>query len=245
MTDPSTADPDPASTDPVRDVGGTDAADGNVAESASVDADGPGRTSARGRGRGLLGIVLGLLVLGGAGLLWASGMVWSVLTVERDEPLPPLAYSMSGSTAVPMTAAGGFIMLAAVVAVLATKTIGRRIIATIVLLTAAVTGTTMFQWAGKSAQEREATMLLDGVRHALDQAPDTSSLAVPLAVVSLVLGAAAAVVLLVTKNLALMSSKYERGSGAAEPATQRDDQDPQTRDRNLWSSLDRGEDPTS
>lgn len=200
----------------------------------------PGR-----RGRGLLGIVLGLLVLGGAGLLWSSGMVWSVLEVQRDEPLPALAYSTNGSRAVPMVVAGGFIMLAAVVAVLATKTLGRRIIALIVLATSAVTAFAIVQWSAQSADEREASMLVDGLRYSLDQAPQASAFAMPLAIGGVLLGIVAAALLLVSKIPAMMGSKYERSSGKEKPATRpAADDDPQARDRDLWSSLDRGEDPT-
>ena len=195
-------------------------------------------------GHSLLGAVLALLVVGGAGLLWASGMVWAAHTVERAEPLPPLAYTMTGATAVPMVVAAGFILLAALVAVLATKIVGRRVVAVIVLLTAAVTGIAIGRWSGQSADQRAASMLVDGVRHAVEQAPAVTSPAVPLAAVSLVLGAVAAVLLLVTRGPVLMGSKYERGSTRIEPARPAADDDPQSRDRDLWSSLDRGEDPT-
>lgn len=191
----------------------------------------------------MLGVVLTLLVLAGAGLLWSSGIVWAVHTVQRDEPLPPVAFSLSGSSAVPMVVAAGFIMLAALLAVLATRTIGRRVIALIVLITIGVTAVSMQQWITQSGKEREATILVDGVRHAIDQAPEASSSAIPLVLLCLALGAVAAILLLVTKNLAGMGSKYDRGAATSRRPAAADD-DPQTRDRNLWSSLDRGEDPT-
>lgn len=195
------------------------------------------------RARGRLGIVLALLVLAGGGLLWSSALVWAVHLAARDEPLPPVAYAIRGSDAVPMVTASGFIMLAAVVAVLATRTIGRRIIAAVALVTAALTAVAIWQWGSQSAEELTASMLADGVRYAVDQAPQASSAAIGLATVSLVGGAAAAVLLLVTKDLALMGSKYERTTTRPARASTSSD-DPQERDRDLWSSLDRGEDPT-
>lgn len=212
---------------------------------------GTGRADAgAARGRALLGAALGLLALGGAGLLWASGMVWAVLEVQRDQPLPPLAYSVSGSRAVPMVTAGGFILLAAVVAALATKTLGRRVVAAIVLLAAAVTAFTVVDWLTASRAEREASLLMDGVRHSLDQAPEAAALAAPIALGSLLLGVVAAVLLLVTRVPTLVGAKYERGSQGTTPARARRrapaaaEDDPQARDRDLWKSLDRGEDPT-
>ncbi|MFV0532358.1 MAG: Trp biosynthesis-associated membrane protein [Cumulibacter sp.] len=197
-----------------------------------------------GPARARLMIILALLVLAGAALLWSSALMWSVIAVEREQPLPPLAYAISGSTAVPMVTAAGFIMLAAVVAVLATKTLGRRIIAVVAAVIAVITAVLIVQWQAMPADEHEASMIADGVRHAIDQAPLESTLAIPVAFVGLACALIAAVLLLVTRGMALMSSKYDRPSSAAGSRAKVVDDDPQARDRDLWKSLDRGEDPT-
>lgn len=199
------------------------------------------------RSRRLLTILLGLLVLGGAVLLWSSSLVWRVELVEREAPLPAVAYSMTGADAVPMTLALGLLALAAVVAVLATGPLGRRIVGTILLITAVWTGVALYEWVATPAAEASAAMSEDGTRHSEADAPEASAIAGPLAMlgVALIAGAGLAVVL-TSRRLPRMGSKYERPRAPTGPASRTPgaEQDGTVRDRSMWSSIDRGEDPT-
>lgn len=213
------------------------AADSSAASAAS-SSSGP---SAAARGRSMLGIVLVLLLGGGTALLWSSSMVWATETIERETPMPPMVRSLGGADAVPMTVGAGFILLAAVVAVLATRVLGRRLIAVAVLAALIATAVQLIGWWGQSDTERSAA-LADGEGHSLSAAPDAAAAALPLAVAGVLLALVAAVVLLTVKNLPMMGSKYERRAPGSSSATT--SPDPQVRDRDMWSSLDRGEDPT-
>lgn len=193
------------------------------------------------RGRSMLGVVLLLLLGGGAALLWSSSMVWATETIERELPMPPMVRSLGGSDAVPMTIGAGFILLAAVVAVLATRVLGRRLIAVAVVAALIATAAQLISWLGQSDAERSAA-LADGEGHSMSAAPDAAAAALPLAVVGLLLALVAAVVLLAVKNLPMMGTKYERQAPRSPSPTTSGD--PQVRDRDMWSSLDRGEDPT-
>lgn len=197
--------------------------------------------------RRLLAILIGSLVAGGAALLWSSSLVWRVETVERESPLPSVAYSMTGADAVPITLALGLVALAAVVAVLATGPLGRRIIGTILVVTAVWTGVSLYEWVALPAEQASQMMSEDGVRHAVADAPQASTVAGPMAILGVVLTAGAGLAVVLTgRRLPRMGSKYERPETGPDTRRRRSpgEQDGSVRDRSMWSSIDRGEDPT-
>lgn len=195
-------------------------------------------------GRRLLGVALAAFVAGGAALLFAASAVWQVATIERDAPLPPLAYALSGAGAVPMTTALGILALAAVVAVLATGPIGRRVVSVVVAAVATWTLVTMLQWLGHDAARRTEILREDGAAHSVAEAPAAAAYAVPLWWIGLVLTlAAAALIFVAAARMPRMGRKYERPTGQRTPAKTQEDDDAQ-RARDMWGSLDRGEDPT-
>lgn len=193
------------------------------------------------RGRRLLLAVLALLAVGAALLLWSGSLIWAVHEVRRASPMPSVAYSVTGAVAVPMTLALGIVALAAVLAVLAAGQLGRRIVGITVLAVAVWTGVQLYAWVGADSAEQSTAMVADGTKHSLDSAPDASSIAGPLAIAALFIIAAAAVLLiLAAMRMPQMGRKYERPGSRPAPATD----DGSARDRDMWNTLDRGEDPT-
>ncbi|WP_153505111.1 Trp biosynthesis-associated membrane protein [Cumulibacter manganitolerans] len=201
-----------------------------------------GGATRSGSSKSALGSVVLLLVAAGAALLWSSSLVWDARQVARAAPLPPVVYSIAGSTAVPMTVALGLVALAAVVAVLAAGTLGRRIVGGAVAAVSIWTLVQLVGWSGASPAQRIAVLQDDGIKHGIGSAPQTGALAVPIGYAGVLLALAAAAVLLVRAGaLPRMGSKYERGTArTARPGST----DPAAQDRDMWSRLDRGEDPT-
>lgn len=201
-----------------------------------------------GRSRRLLMILLGLLVIGGAALLWSSSLVWRVEVLDREAPLPSVAYSMTGADAVPMTLALGLVALAAVVAVLATGPLGRRVVGMVLFATAVWTGVSVYEWVATPAAEASEVMSEDGARHSVAEAPDASAVAGPMAILGVALTAGAGLAIVLTaRRLPRMGSKYDRPQTAGQAARSRPpigEEDGSVRDRGMWSSIDRGEDPT-
>ncbi len=86
-------------------------------------------------GRRELSAAIGAAVVGAALMLVLAGRPWVTVTATRTPPLPPLVHTISGSTAEPLLTALGIVGLAGVVALLATRALGRAVVG--VLLTAA------------------------------------------------------------------------------------------------------------
>lgn len=186
---------------------------------------------------------LGLIVLGGAGALLASGRAWQTVTVPRPRPFADAVVDASGRTLEPAVAALGVVALAGVVAVLATRGIVRRIVGG--LLVAAAIGLAWAAVAGLQAvSAARARSLVTDARTAagLDpaRAPHVAVHAVWPGLVLLcalaVLLGAAAVTAWGHRGLAL-SSRYEAPAARANAEAQRTSSA-------LWSDLDRGHDPT-
>ena len=82
------------------------------------------------------------------------------------------------------------VALAAVVAVLATGQLGRRVVGGVVLATALWSGVALYQFVSVPLDEQVATISADGTKHALDSAPEPSAAAGPLAIAGVTLTAA-------------------------------------------------------
>jgi len=85
------------------------------------------------------GVVLLACALG-AGLLFLAGSRgWVTLSVARGKPLPELRHTVSGSKAQPLITAMAVLGLAGVVALLATRRVGRRIVGLLLAIAAVLT----------------------------------------------------------------------------------------------------------
>lgn len=205
--------------------------------------------------RARFGAALGLLVLGGAGALLASGRAWQTVTAPRPRPFADAVVEVSGRTLEPAVAALGVVALAGVVAVLATRGLARRIVGG--LLAAAAIGLAWAAIAGmQSVSAARARSLVADARTAagLDstRAPHVAVHAVwPVLVLVcalVVLLGGVAIAAWGHRGMAL-SSRYEAPSGSSSSAPEagqpaRSDADAQRSSTTLWNDLDRGHDPT-
>jgi uncharacterized membrane protein (TIGR02234 family) len=186
--------------------------------------------------------VAGLAVAGGLALS-SGGQTWATATVTRRAPLPPVTEELTGTDLASLVPACGLLLLAAAVAVVATRGRGRQVVG----LLACVGGGTLL-WSGLRAlvDDPALTDLSDGTAAAATALQISRSAAWPvLAVVAGVLGAAAgALAVLRGSTWQGMGRRYERGAGPATPAraatVTRED-----RALDAWRALDRGEDPTA
>jgi uncharacterized membrane protein (TIGR02234 family) len=186
------------------------------------------------------GGVLGGAALAGALALSAGGQEWASVTAVRQPPLPPVTVAVLGSDAAPLVPAAGLVLLAAAVALLAVRGLGRGVVGLLMALAGGVLG-----WSG-------LRVLLGGLASATNGLPGLggpreTSVAVHvasvwpvLALLAGLLGAAAGLVAVLRgRGWPGMGRRYERDAGAVLPP--RTDED---RAQAAWQALDRGEDPT-
>ena len=176
-------------------------------------------------------------VLAGALALSAGGQAWAVVTAEREAPLPPVSSVLTGADAAPLVPAAGLVLLAAAVALLAVRGLGR---AAVGLLMAVAGG--VLAWSGVRA-------LAGGLEAAAAQefpggTADVSAAWPVLTILAGVLGVAAGLLAVLRgRDWPAMGRRYERGeapvAAARRPETDED------RAQAAWKALDRGEDPTS
>jgi uncharacterized membrane protein (TIGR02234 family) len=191
--------------------------------------------------RELTGAVLASAAAGGLAL-FAGGQTWATLSAVRPAPLPPVTGVLAGSTHAPLVPAAGLVLLAAAVALLAVRAVGRTAVGVLM----AVSGVALVWTAARA--------LAGGLRDAAAEVPvvvgtpvaEVSPVWPAATVVAGVLGAVAGIlVVLRGRRWPGMGSRYERGTatggGAPAPARPRTEED---RAQLAWNALDRGEDPT-
>jgi uncharacterized membrane protein (TIGR02234 family) len=198
---------------------------------------------------------LPLAVLGcaaaGALALSASSQRWLDVTIDRQPPLPPATEALTGSQAAALVPACGLLLLAAAVAVIAVRGLGRSVVGLLVAAAGGVLG-----WSGLRALTGGLVVGaadVDGVV-GLGDARVTSSVVAPWPALTLAAGVLAVLIgLLVVLRGRLwpgMGRRYERpgtapataGAPAARPARPETAED---RHQAAWKALDRGEDPTA
>jgi uncharacterized membrane protein (TIGR02234 family) len=194
---------------------------------------------------------LPLAVLGcaaaGALALSASSQRWLDVTIDRQPPLPPATEALTGSQAAALVPACGLLLLAAAVAVIAVRGLGRSVVGLLVAAAGGVLG-----WSGLRALTGGlgvGAADLDGVV-GLGNARVTSSVVAPWPALTLAAGVLAVLVgLLVVLRGRLwpgMGRRYERtGTAGAPSARPARPETPEDRHQAAWKALDRGEDPTA
>lgn len=193
--------------------------------------------------RGELVVAVVGMLLGAALVLFAASRGWATLHVDRDRPLAALRRTVKGSTAQPLLTAMGIVGLAGVVALLATRRVGRSLVGLVVALAGVVVllralGDVHGISAGRAQSLLTGSGPVVGVRAGARVTVDLHAGSVVLAVVGgallLLVGGLAAVR---GHRWPAMGSRYERPESSEQAAT--------SGDRRLWEALDRGEDPTA
>jgi uncharacterized membrane protein (TIGR02234 family) len=184
--------------------------------------------------------VAGCALAGGLALS-VGGQTWATATVTRRPPLPPVTEELTGSTLAALVPACGLLLLAAAVAVVAVRGLGRRAVG----LVAAVAGGALL-WSGVRRLVTEPGLgdLSDGTAAGatgLDVAP-TAAWPVVTAVAGLLAVAVGVLVVVRGPGWAGMGRRYERTPATVAPARSRT---PEDRALDAWRALDRGEDPTA
>jgi uncharacterized membrane protein (TIGR02234 family) len=192
-------------------------------------------------GREMAAAVVGLAVAGGLALS-TGGQTWVTATVQRPAPLPPVTEQLTGSELAPLVPAGGLVLLAAAVALVAVRGAGRVLVGLLAALAGGVLG-----WSGVRAVVTDADATAAGVvGTGTPGSTLTTTVSAAWPVLALVAGllAVAAGLLTVLRGRTWpgMGRRYEcPGAAAAAPARRQTDED---RALDAWRALDRGEDPT-
>ena len=201
------------------------------------------------RSRRELTVAVLLCALSGGLALSSSSQPWADVTITRQAPLPPTSEVLTGSQAAPLVAACGLLLLAAAVAVIAVRGIGRVVVGLLVAVAAGALG-----WSGLRGVTGGLHLDAADVTSAvgLGRAQVTSDPVVGWAVLALVAGVlgvlAGLLVVLRGRRWPGMGRRYERTGTAgpqtpapARPARPETDED---RHQAAWKALDRGDDPT-
>jgi uncharacterized membrane protein (TIGR02234 family) len=197
------------------------------------------------RSRREFGAAIALAVVAGALALSAAGQTWVRLTAVRRPPLPPVTDALSGGQVAPLVPATGLLLLAAAVALVATRGAGRIAVG---LLMAAAGG--VLGWSGARTLAGRlavdvATLSTVGSSPGVRLRPDVHTgwpvLVVVAGVVAVVAGG---LVVLHGRGWPAMGRRYERpgqATGGTAPARPQTDEERATA---AWRALDRGHDPT-
>jgi uncharacterized membrane protein (TIGR02234 family) len=207
-------------------------------------------TAARRRRRELTLAVLGCAVAGGLALSSAS-QPWLDVTVTRPPPLPPATEVLTGGQAAALVPACGLLLLAAAVALIAARGLGRTAVGLLVAVAGGV-----LAWSGL----RALTGGLDSVAAdvsdvvGLGESRLSSSVVATWPALTLAAGliAVLAGLLVVVRGQHWpgMGRRYERPGAAAAGSAARAarparPESPEDRHQAAWKALDRGEDPTA
>jgi uncharacterized membrane protein (TIGR02234 family) len=201
------------------------------------------------RSRRELTIAVLLCALAGALSLSSSSQPWAHLTVTREPPLPPTSEVLTGGQTAPLVGACGLLLLAAAVALIAVRGVGRVAVGLLIAAAGGVLG-----WSGLRGVTGGLDLDVADVTSAvgLDRAQVTSDPVVGWALVALVAGVLAVLagplVVLRGSRWPEMGRRYERTGSARRPASAparaaRAETD-EDRHQAAWKALDRGDDPT-
>jgi uncharacterized membrane protein (TIGR02234 family) len=186
-------------------------------------------------------------VLAGALALSAGGQGWAQVTAQREAPLPPVTGVLTGTDAAPLVPAAGLVLLAAAVALLAVRGLGRAAVGLLMALAGGV-----LAWSGVRALTGGLDAAAAQVFPGRTAVATEISVAWPvLAVLAGVLGVAAGLLAVLRgRTWPAMGRRYERsgaertGPPAPAAAAARRPETDEDRAQAAWKALDRGEDPT-
>lgn len=187
-------------------------------------------------------LVLVALLVGSVGILVAYSATWVVAQVpvfagEESAGSPGREIALTGRDLVPLGAAMGWVGLAAIAALLATRTWGRRVTGAVVLAAGGVAGVTGVAFAFTEVASGGGGAFVEAALGSrTDAVPTAVSVSAwwALAILSgLTVTACGLLALVEGPTWSRLSSRYSRTQavGAASAAA-------------TWDALDRGEDPT-
>ncbi len=182
------------------------------------------------------------LAAGGGLALSAGGQTWVTATVERPEPLPPVTEQLTGSELAPLVPAGGLVLLAAAVALVAVRGAGRVLVGLLAAVAGGVLGWSGLRTLLTDADVTAAGVVGSGTPGSTLTADVSGAWPVLVLVAGLLAVAAGLLTVLRGSGWPGMARRYERpAAAAAAPARRQTDED---RALDAWRALDRGEDPT-
>lgn len=189
--------------------------------------------------REMAAAVVGLAAAGGLALS-TGGQTWLTATVTRPEPLPPVTEQLTGSALAPLVPAGGLLLLAAAVALVAVRGAGRVLVGLLAAVAGGVLG-----WSGLrtlAGDPAVAGLVGSGAPGSTVTTAVSAGWPVLALVAGLLAVAAGLLTVLRGRSWPGMGRRYERSAAAAPaPARRQTDED---RALDAWRALDRGEDPT-
>jgi uncharacterized membrane protein (TIGR02234 family) len=201
------------------------------------------------RNRGEFTLALLLDLLGAAGALLIARLTWQTARTPRPRPLADDVLAISGHTLDAATTALGLVALAGVVAVLATRGLGRRAIGAMLALAGA-----LLVWRSVSGLASVSAAKVRSLVQAKHSGVGVDATFVPHVsvhaqwpVLSAVCGgfvlAAGLLIAVRGHHWGTMSRRYEAPSG---PASAQDASAARARaDASMWTALDHGGDPTA
>jgi uncharacterized membrane protein (TIGR02234 family) len=186
-------------------------------------------------------LALLLDLLGAGGALLVSTRTWQTITVPRSAPLPDVEVGISGRTVDSAPTALALVALAAVVAVLATRGLARRIVGGVLALAgvgliwrALVSADAVSaQRARALVSERKATVDVSTVVPYVDM---HGAWPVVTVLCGVLVAGSGAFIAWRGHHWQVMSARYE-----AQPS---EPEDQAKLAASLWTAIDRGEDPT-
>ncbi len=182
------------------------------------------------------------LAAGGGLALSAGGQTWLTATVARPEPLPPVTEQLTGSELAPLVPAGGLVLLAAAVALVAVRGAGRVLVGLLAAVAGGVLGWSGLRTLLTDADVTAAGVVGSGTPGSTLTADVSGAWPVLVLVAGLLAVAAGLLTVLRGSGWPGMGRRYERpAAAAAAPARRQTDED---RALDAWRALDRGEDPT-
>jgi uncharacterized membrane protein (TIGR02234 family) len=212
--------------------------------SGSVD-----QVTAPARSRRELTAAVLLCALAGALSLSSSSQPWAHVTITREAPLPPTTEVLTGGEVAPLVSACGLLLLAAAVAVIAVRGLGRVAVGLLV----AVAGGAL-AWSGLRGVTGATDLDLSDVSSSvgLGRAQLTTDPVAGWAALALVAGVlgvlAGLLVVLRGRAWPGMGRRYERtgtaGQPVSAPARAARPETDEDRHQAAWKALDRGDDPT-
>jgi uncharacterized membrane protein (TIGR02234 family) len=197
-----------------------------------------GRSSARRE----LAVALAALVAGGTMCLVFAGRAWGEAAV--DDGLTTTTEQATGRDLLPLAPAVGLLALAAVVAIPATRHVGRFVVGLVLVLAGLATAigsvrlapdlpSHVISWASQGGEAAESV-------HGVTAHPAAALLT---GAGGLLVAGVGVAVLLRGPNWPAMGRRFDRaGRAAGEPKT---DATRSVSSRDTWDALDRGDDPTS
>ncbi|WP_448608013.1 Trp biosynthesis-associated membrane protein [Geodermatophilus sp. URMC 60] len=181
------------------------------------------------------------LAAAGALAVSTGGQTWLTATAGRPAPLPPVTEQLTGSALAPLVPAGGLVLLAAAVALVAVRGAGRVLVGLLAAVAGGVLGWSGLRTLGTDGDAAAAGVVGSGTPGSTLTTEVSAAWPALALVAGLLAVAAGLLTVLRGRTWPGMGRRYERTAAAPAAARRRTDDD---RALDAWRALDRGEDPT-